>query len=144
MFEWWLSVGIAAFFSGLYCRKLLGLNEYKYMIYQDMKEVCQYEREQGPITLDLNNMAATNKETLSKAQLSFRHHLIGSPAFLKMLEKKAHLVMRLIDDQIGRDIMLQLVNKLLTQAANCVNEKPYEEKCRNAFMISFEVSIKVK
>jgi transcription initiation factor TFIID subunit 2 len=139
IFEWWLSVGLATFFSGLYFRKLLGSNEYKYMIYQDMKEVCSYEREQGPITLDLNAMSAFNKETLTKAQLSFRHHLIGSPSFFKMLEKKAHLVVRLIDDHIGRDIMQQLVNKMLTNATNVVNERDYEPNCRSGFFVSVDV-----
>jgi transcription initiation factor TFIID subunit 2 len=139
IFEWWLSIGLATFFSGLYFRKLLGSNEYKYMIYQDMKEVCQYEREQGPITLDLNAMSAFNKETLTKTQLSFRHHLMGSSSFFRMLEKKAHLVVRLIDDHIGRDIMQQLANRMLTNAANCVNEREYEPNCRSGFFISVDV-----
>jgi transcription initiation factor TFIID subunit 2 len=143
MFEWWLSIGLATFFSGLYFRKLLGSSEYKYMIYQDMREVCQYEKEQGPVTLDLNAMSAANKETLTKAQLSFRHHLIGSPGFFKILEKKAHLVVRLIDDHVGRDIMQQLVNRMLTNAANCVSsgerQQQFEPGCRAGFFISVEV-----
>ncbi len=140
VFEWWLTNGMAVFFSALYFRKLLGNDEYKYMIYQDMKEVCAYERDHGPITLDMNSIITFNQESLSKTQLSFRHHMLGSSAFFKMVEKKAHLVMRLIDDHLGRDLMLQLVSKFLNQAQNASNElKSFTANCRAPFILNLEI-----
>lgn len=40
---------------------MLGNNEYKYMFYQEMKDVCAYEKEQGYILLDLNFSELTGK-----------------------------------------------------------------------------------
>lgn len=120
IFEWWLSAGLSSFFAGLYVRKLLGNNEYKNMIYEEMKDVCQYERDNSPLILDLNAQLASVKETLTKAELSHRHHLLGSPVYFEKMEKKAHLLVRLIHEHIGRDVMQQIVNRLLVQALNCV------------------------
>lgn len=141
--EWWLVNGIASFFSGLYLKKLFGNNEYKYMLYEKMKEVCLFEREQGLIVLDFNYSGLIiGKENLSKAtpaQYSFRYHLIGSPAFYKVAEKKAHLVVRLIDDCIGHDVMLQIVNKLLTQASSSsALDKPFAQNCWSSFLVSLD------
>ena len=35
-------------------KKLMGGNEYRHIIYQEMRKVCAYERDQGYILLDLN------------------------------------------------------------------------------------------
>ncbi len=109
--DWWLITGISTFFSLLYMRKLTGNNEFKHTVYADMKEICQFEKDQGAIILDLNYSQLT-KETNMTAK-AYRCHMIGSYAFLKMAEKKAHLVFRLIDDAIGRDVTLQLLKVLL-------------------------------
>lgn len=52
--SWWLVTGLAHFMGGLYMRKLMGNNEYRHIIYQEMKEICAYERDVGYILLDLN------------------------------------------------------------------------------------------
>jgi transcription initiation factor TFIID subunit 2 len=59
--SWWLIQGIAWFAANLFLKKMLGNNEYKYIIYQEMKEICTYEREQGYILLDLNFSELTGK-----------------------------------------------------------------------------------
>ena len=144
MNEWWLIKGLSSFYSGLYNKKLFGNNEYKYMLYKKMKDVCTFEREQGQIVLDFNysgQVLGGVKENLNKtpsAQYSFRYHLLGAPNFFKMVEKKAHLVVRLIDDSIGHDVLLQIVNKMFNLAINCVNEKTYWLKCWSPLLVSIE------
>ena len=142
--EWWLVAGLASFYSGLYLKKVFGNNEYKYMIYEKMREVCAFERDQGQIVLDLNysgQVMGGFKENLNKtpaSQYSYRYHLIGARHFFSLAEKKAHLVVRLIDDCIGHDVMLQLVNKMLNVAINCAHDQTYWLKCWNAFSVSVE------
>ena len=143
MNEWWLIKGLSSFYSGLYVKKLFGNNEYKYMLYTKMKQVCAFEREQGQIVLDFNYsgqvMMGGLKDTMSKASsYSFRYHLLGAPTFFKMAEKKAHLVIRLVDDCIGHEVLLQVVNKMLNQAINCVSEKTSWLKCWSPFVVSAE------
>ncbi len=59
--SWWLLTGIAQFVTCLFIKKMMGNNEYKYIVYQEMREVCAYEREQGYILLDLNFSELTGK-----------------------------------------------------------------------------------
>ena len=142
--EWWLINGLASFYSGLFVKKLFGNNEYKYMIYKKMNDVCAFERDQGQIVLDFNyngQIMGGFKDNLNKAsssQFSYRYHLIGSPIFFALAEKKAHLVIRLIDDFIGSDVMLQLINKMFNLALNSINEKTYWQRCWQPFLISTE------
>ena len=133
--EWWLVNGMATFFASLYIKKLFGKNEHKFTIYQEMKEVCQFEKDQGQIILDFN-YTSSGKETTS-GKYSHRYHLIGSPNFFKMAEKKAHLVFRLIDDQIGRDLTLQIVKLMLTRALDEMNV----EKNRNTQMFQITLDL---
>lgn len=142
--EFWLVSGLSHFFSGLYFKKLFGNNEYKHLIYQDLKDVCTYEREQGHVVLDFNYaQACAMKETINKSQISARHHLMGNPQFLKIVEKKSHLVIRLIDDWLTREIFIQLVNKMFTNALNCVSISEFTPKCRNPLSISIESLIEL-
>jgi len=142
--EWWLINGLASFYSGLYIKKLFGNNEYKYMIYKKMKDVCAFERDQGQIVLDFNysgQVMGGFKENLNKtpsSQFSHRYHLMGSQNFFSLAEKKAHLVIRLIEDCIGHDVTLQLINKMFNLAINSINEKTYWAKCWQPFLISIE------
>jgi transcription initiation factor TFIID subunit 2 len=141
MNEWWLITGLASFYSGLYVKKLFGNNEYKYMLHKKMKEVCTFEREQGQIVLDFNyagQVMGSFKESFNKhqasTQYSYRYHLMGAPDFYKAAQKKAHLVVRLIDDCIGHETMLQLINKMFNLAINSVQER----STWTTFLISIE------
>ena len=116
-------MGLSQFTAGLYFKKLCGNNEYKYMIYQYLKDVCKYEREQGHVVLDFNSYQANMKETTTRPLLSHRYHLMGCPSFFKTAEKKAHLVVRLIDDYLGRELMVQVLDKLLSNAQECIKSK---------------------
>lgn len=118
--DWWLNMGLSQFLAGLYFKKLFGNNEYKHMIYQSMKDVCKYEREQSHVVLDFNWHQANIKEAVTRPLLSLRYHIMGCPSFFRIAEKKAHLVVRLIDEHLGRDLMVQVVNRLLNNALESV------------------------
>ena len=136
--SWWLLTGLAAHLTSLYLKKILGNNEYKYMIYQDMKEVCLYEREHGYILLDLNFNELNSKETANKCNILLKNPLIASLNYLKVAEKKAHLVIRLIDECLGREIMIQLLNKILNEAINCSAQKTFSFNCWSSLALSTE------
>lgn len=59
--SWWLVVGLAQFITCLFMKKMMGNNEYKYIVYQEMRDVCAFEHEQGYILLDLNFSELTGK-----------------------------------------------------------------------------------
>ena len=87
--SWWLLVGLAAHLANSYLKKILGNNEYKYIVYQEMKEVCQYEKDHGYILLDLNFNEANAKETTNKCYILLKNPLIASLNYLRIAEKKA-------------------------------------------------------
>jgi transcription initiation factor TFIID subunit 2 len=136
--EWWLVTGIAQFLSSLYYRKAFGNNEYKYLIYNEMKDVCKYEKEQGLILLDYRY----DSKEASKCHFSVKHSHMISTEYLKHAEKKANLVIRLVDDLIGNEIMLQLISKLLSTAQDSSSQK-YSPKIWNNLILSTEYFIKL-
>lgn len=93
------------------------------MMYTYLKDVCKYEREQAHVVLDFNWHQANARDLTTRPLLSHRYHLMGCPSFFKIAEKKAHLVVRLIDDYLGRDVMMQVINKLLSNAQECIKSK---------------------
>ena len=88
-------------FSGylwsLWLRKTFGVSEYRHMIYQENLKVCRYEDNERPIILGEQ-----------KYCMSARHR--------KMMRKKGHLVLRILENRLTSILLLQAINKLLTQA----------------------------
>ena len=106
--NWWLLTGIASFLTSLYIKKVFGKNEYKSLVYSDMKEICTYEREHGYVLLDLDSTEFNGKDNLFKCNSILKNPLLAPICYVRIAEKKASFVMRLIDDCIGRDIMSQV------------------------------------
>ena len=127
--EWWLCVGMLNMFAGLHVRKMSGLNEYKHLIGAEMSDVCSFEREHTPIVLNASGAftSAGEKDEQKKwgSHLAQRYNsFVGSAGTSRlaiMAEKKAHLVVRLIDECVGRDAMLQTVQHLLLATPNSAN-----------------------
>jgi transcription initiation factor TFIID subunit 2 len=136
--DWWLVTGISQFLSGLYYRKAFGTNEYKFMIYNEMKDVCKYEKEQGLILLDYKY----DSKEAAKCHFSVKHMHTISADYLKHAEKKAHLVLRLIDDFIGNDVMVQMINRILSNAQDSSTQK-YLSKTWHDLMLSTESFLKL-
>jgi transcription initiation factor TFIID subunit 2 len=140
--DWWLVTGIANFVAYLHTKKLQGNNEYKQIIYKQMKEVCSFEKEQSYVNLDLNCSELSLKEIRDvKANFLLRHATMASLNLLKIAEKKAHLVFRIIDDYIGHDVTLQILAKSLGDANAYMGEKsaPLDKKLTEGiFLLSID------
>ena len=67
-----------------------------------MKEVCTHELNVGPVILDPSNSNDGN------SYFSIHYPDTVSPAYCTIYEKKSHLVMRMLERRIGRELMLQV------------------------------------
>lgn len=117
--DWWLVSGICAFISSLYFKKIFGNNECRFNLNEDMKEICSYERENGYIMLDFSGDSKEN----SKAQFFIRNFSMISSSYRQIARKKAHLVVRLIEDTLGVEVMTQMLNKILSLGVNASLQK---------------------
>lgn len=53
---------------------------------------------------------------MNKCHILLKNPLTASHHYTRVAEKKSHLVIKLIDDFLGREITIQLLNKLITSA----------------------------
>lgn len=113
----WLPKGISAYLGGQYNKKAFGNNEYRFWVHRELKEVTAYEQEAGGVVLDPSlrdcpqfHFPVTNLHTTS-------------PRYADVLCAKSHLVIRMLEDRIGRELLLQVFNKLLSLASSAAQQK---------------------
>ncbi|CAF4930761.1 unnamed protein product, partial [Rotaria socialis] len=93
----------------------------------DMLDVIRYEREENPIRLDF----APIKSESDITSVNNRRGTMMSSQYLEAAAKKAHLVVRMIDDFIGREIMMQILNKLMCLATTaCLKDASLSSRSR--------------
>ncbi|GLH06390.1 Transcription initiation factor TFIID subunit 2 [Gryllus bimaculatus] len=130
----WLPKGIATYLCGLYAKKSFGNNEYREWIQSELQEVVKYEEAFGGIVLDPSQAPAPLPATVAAPAPPPRAHDPGfyfpirnlhtmSPRYLQVLQKKAHLVMRMLEHRIGQELLLQVFNKQLSLASNAAQQK---------------------
>ncbi|CAF0780491.1 unnamed protein product [Adineta ricciae] len=125
--DWWLLKGLALYLTNIYTRRAFGNNEYRYNLKRDMMEVIRYEREENPIRLDF----APVKSESDLSNVNNRRGTMMSSHYLEVAAKKAHLVVRMIDDFIGREIMMQILNKLMCLATTaCLKDASLSSRSR--------------
>ncbi|XP_076462232.1 transcription initiation factor TFIID subunit 2-like [Babylonia areolata] len=112
----WLTKGIAGYLSCLFQKKTFGNNEYRYMIAMLVKEVSDYEQQVGGILLD-----PSRRE--SNLPFSVRNAHTVSPRYAEMMEKKALLVIRMLEQRIGTELLLQVLNKLLALSSSASQQR---------------------
>ncbi|XP_021967944.1 transcription initiation factor TFIID subunit 2 [Folsomia candida] len=137
----WLAKGISNFLSLLYIKKFLGMNEYRNIIFTDLQDVLKYEQQYGGIVLDpcmldksitfagpsttesnssCNVRPSNQANQVPGADAGFYFSLSNphtiSPEYLKVLSKKAHLVIRMLEMRIGATLFIQVLNKQLSLA----------------------------
>ena len=106
----WLKKGISLYLMGLFIQKTFGNNEYRHMIHQEMDSVVQYEEKIGGIVLDRSvppqNIPPMRGETNKIPRIeenpfhfSPDNMHTSSPEFLDAMGKKAHLVMRMLENR---------------------------------------------
>ncbi|XP_013789329.2 transcription initiation factor TFIID subunit 2-like [Limulus polyphemus] len=115
MYSWsdvWLPKGISAYLSNQYYKKAFGNNEYRYWLYKDLQEVIEYEQTNGGLVLDCSAYTSSSMSSNQNRENSFyfptKHLHTTSPKYNKILQKKAHLVVRMLEDRLGRELMLQV------------------------------------
>lgn len=132
MYSWsdvWLPKGISMYLSGQYLKKAFGNNEYRLWIHSDLHEVLKYEQKLGGLILDCSaapvpgSAAAIAQGKDGTFYFPTKHLHTTSPVFNKMLTKKSHLVIRMLEDRIGRELLLQVFNKLLSLASSAAQQK---------------------
>lgn len=115
----WLTRGISSWLSSQYKRKAFGNNEYRFHVYKNLNEVIRYEQQHGGVILD------PSKTSDNQLNLYFSPKYLHtvSPLYDEIHRKKSYLIIRILEDRIGRELMLQVFNKLLSLAVNASQQK---------------------
>lgn len=119
MLSWsaaWLTRGISSYIAGQYRRKVFGNNEYRYIVQETMKQLIEYEQKFGGIVLD------ETSDVVNKSRNTFHFstqspHTI-SPFFDQAHKLKSFLVIRMLEDRIGKLLLIQVFNKILSLATS--------------------------
>ena len=120
----WIRKGIPIYLMGLWVRKTFGNNEYRDMVHQHMYDMVKYEEQCGGIILDssqrpanivsMRGEATRNPETeLNAFCFPVTNLQTCSPEYLEAMDKKAHLVVRMLENRIGQEQLLQVCTSSL-------------------------------
>lgn len=119
MLSWsaaWLTRGISSYIAAQYRRKVFGNNEYRYNVQETMKQLIEYEQKFGGIVLD------ETSDVVNKSRNVF-HFSTQSPQTISPFFDQAHrlksfLVIRMLEDRIGKLLLVQVFNKILSLATS--------------------------
>jgi len=125
----WIKKGIPMYLMGLWVKKTFGNNEYRDLIHQHMYEIVKYEEKYGGIILDSSQKPSAIISMRGEANRNpeIEHNPFCfpvdnlqtcSPEYLEVMERKAHLVVRMLEHRLGQEQLLQVLNKLLSLANN--------------------------
>ncbi|BFZ20925.1 hypothetical protein BsWGS_23965 [Bradybaena similaris] len=113
----WLTKGITGYLSYMFCKRTFGNNEYRNWVMRDLQEVSEYEQQVGLVILDPSRRESNHSFSVQSA-----HTL--SPRYNEIFNKKCRLVMRMLEIRIGTELLLQVLNKLLSLAYNA-SQQPF-------------------
>eukprot|EP00092_Neocalanus_flemingeri_P004145 GFUD01004459.1.p1 GENE.GFUD01004459.1~~GFUD01004459.1.p1 ORF type:complete len:1158 (-),score=326.72 GFUD01004459.1:100-3573(-) len=125
----WIKKGIPMYLMGLWVKKTFGNNEYRDLIHQHMYKIVNYEEKYGGIILDSSQKPSAIISMRGEANRNpeIEHNPFCfpvdnlqtcSPEYLDVMERKAHLVVRMLEHRLGQEQLLQVLNKLLSLANN--------------------------
>jgi transcription initiation factor TFIID subunit 2 len=120
--DWWLSVSISRFITGLYYRKTFGSTDYQCWINAEHQRVCQYEQ-----TNHLPPLCEVLTKGVETPPTNLFHPHMCSEKELSILCSKGHLVIRMLQLKIGHDLLVQVFNKLLTLASTAAMASEYSQ-----------------
>uniref|UniRef100_A0A4W3IXC7 Transcription initiation factor TFIID subunit 2 n=1 Tax=Callorhinchus milii TaxID=7868 RepID=A0A4W3IXC7_CALMI len=120
----WVLKGISGYIYGLWMKKTFGVNEYRHWIKEELDRIVEYELRTGGVLLHPTLTGVKEKEMpAANLHFSIRHPHTMSWRYYKMFQCKAHLVLRLIENRISMEFMLQVFNKLLSLASTASSQK---------------------
>lgn len=114
----WLTRGISSFLSHDYYKKAFGNNEYRYKVKCAMDKVVKYEQQFRPIVLD-----PSTKSYSESNYFYIKNFHTYSPKYDKMHRTKSFLIMRMLENYLGRELLLQVFNKMLSLAQIAAPQK---------------------
>uniref|UniRef100_A0A2C9LKD2 Transcription initiation factor TFIID subunit 2 n=1 Tax=Biomphalaria glabrata TaxID=6526 RepID=A0A2C9LKD2_BIOGL len=131
----WLTKGITGYLSYLFSKRTFGNNEYRNWVFRDLLEVSEYEQQMGNVVLD-----PTKHGSNHHFHIQSPHTL--SPRYIEMFCKKARLVMRMLEIRIGTELLLQVLNKLLSLAYNA-SQQPFSFSSWSNMLLSTSSFLKI-
>ncbi|KAG9510630.1 Transcription initiation factor TFIID subunit 2, partial [Fragariocoptes setiger] len=139
----WLTRGISSYIAAQYQKKAFGNNEYRYHVQEYMKRVIDYEQQHGGIVLDDSSKIAKSRSSDPPFHFSTQSPHTISPLYDQMHQLKSFLVVRMLEDRIGRELLLQVFNKLLSLASNASLQIANANAWSNMLLstLSFETAV---
>ncbi|KAJ0065829.1 hypothetical protein NL108_000053, partial [Boleophthalmus pectinirostris] len=138
----WVLKGISGYIYGLYLKKTFGVNEYRHWIKQELDRIVEYELKMGGVLLHPTFGGGKEKDNPTPhLHFSIKHPHTLSWEYFKMFQCKAHLVMRLIENRISMEFMLQVFNKLLSLASTASSQK-YQSHMWSQMLLSTHAFLK--
>ncbi|CAG2104136.1 unnamed protein product [Medioppia subpectinata] len=116
----WLPRGISAFLALQYYKKAFGNNEYRFDLYQQLQDVIHYEQKYRGVVLDPSHQSSSETNAF---YFPIKHLHTISPLYDSAHHKKSYLVIRMLENYLGRELLLQVFNKLLSLAINAAPQK---------------------
>lgn len=113
----WLTRGISSYIGAQYHRKAFGNNEYRFYVQETIKKVIEYEQKHGGIILD-DSSSFVRSRSNDAFHFSLQSPHTISPFYDENHKLKSFLVIRMLEDRIGRLLLLQVFNKILSLASN--------------------------
>ncbi|XP_064872057.1 transcription initiation factor TFIID subunit 2 [Oncorhynchus nerka] len=105
----WVLKGISGYIYGLYLKKTFGVNQYRHWIKEELDKMVEYELKMGGVLLHPTFGGGKDKDNPTPhLHFSIKHPHTLSWKYYKMFQCKAHLVMRLIENRISMEFMLQV------------------------------------
>uniref|UniRef100_A0A8C7KX46 Transcription initiation factor TFIID subunit 2 n=1 Tax=Oncorhynchus kisutch TaxID=8019 RepID=A0A8C7KX46_ONCKI len=132
----WVLKGISGYIYGLYLKKTFGVNQYRHWIKEELDKMVEYELKMGGVLLHPTFGGGKDKDNPTPhLHFSIKHPHTLSWKYYKMFQCKAHLVMRLIENRISMEFMLQVFNKLLSLASTASSQK-YQSHMWSQMLVS--------
>ncbi|XP_061737606.1 transcription initiation factor TFIID subunit 2 isoform X2 [Nerophis ophidion] len=138
----WVLKGISGYIFGLYLKKTFGVNEYRHWIREELHKIVEYELKMGGVLLHPTFIGVKEKDNPTPhLHFSLKHPHTLSWEYYKMFQCKAHLVMRLIENRISMEFMLQVFNKLLSLASTASSQR-YQSHMWSQMLLSTHAFLK--
>ncbi|XP_061529597.1 transcription initiation factor TFIID subunit 2 isoform X1 [Phycodurus eques] len=138
----WVLKGISGYIFGLYLKKTFGVNEYRHWIKKELDKIVEYELKMGGVLLHPTFSGGKEKDNQTPhLHFSLKHPHTLSWEYYKMFQCKAHLVMRLIENRISMEFMLQVFNKLLSLASTASSQR-YQSHMWSQMLLSTHAFLK--
>ncbi|KAJ3332703.1 hypothetical protein HDU76_013382 [Blyttiomyces sp. JEL0837] len=118
----WLTIGLAGYVTGLFLKKLMGNNEFKFRLRQDMTRLSELDVHQPPLCPESDSpLTPQERKPVNQSKVEF--DALWTKSFKaeddvtslrsELLFIKAPLVLYMLDRRLGKGLFQKAVNKVL-------------------------------